>query len=88
MVLDEPNANLDFEGEVALDQAIRALKARGSAVIIIAHKPSVLAAVDRILVLKEGRMVELGNRDDILRKVAPRPARAQPRVPLTLVNED
>jgi ATP-binding cassette subfamily C protein PrsD len=88
LVLDEPNANLDFEGEVALDQAIRAMKARGAAVIIIAHKPSVLAAVDRILVMKEGRAVELGERDEILRKVAPRPAPAQARPPLTVVNED
>jgi ABC-type protease/lipase transport system fused ATPase/permease subunit len=88
LVLDEPNANLDLEGEIALDQAIRAMKARGAAVIIIAHKPSVLAAVDRILVIKEGRAVELGERDEILRKVAPRPVPAQPRPPLTVVKED
>ena len=87
--LDEPNANLDFDGEVALDKAIREMKARGAAVIIIAHKPSALAAVERILVLKDGRILDLGERDDILRKVTFRPAPPpQARPPLTVVNED
>jgi PrtD family type I secretion system ABC transporter len=89
LVLDEPNANLDFDGEVALDKAIREMKARGAAVIIIAHKPSALAAVERILVLKDGRILDLGERDDILRKVTFRPAPPpQARPPLTVVNED
>jgi ABC-type protease/lipase transport system fused ATPase/permease subunit len=88
LVLDEPNANLDFEGEVALDKAIREMKARGAAVIIIAHKPSALAAVERILVLKDGRTLDFGERDEILRKVAFRPTPAQTRPPLTVVNED
>ena len=88
LVLDEPNANLDFDGEVALDKAIREMKARGAAVIIIAHKPSTLAAVERILVLKDGRTLDFGERDEILRKVAFRPTPPQTRPPLTVVNED
>lgn len=88
LVLDEPNSNLDFEGEVALDKAIRAMKARGAAVILIAHRPSALAAVDRILVLREGRILDLGERDEVLRKFTPRAVQPQPRPPLVVVNED
>ena len=88
LVLDEPNANLDFDGEVALDKAIREMKARGAAIIIIAHKPSALAAVERILVLRDGRTLDFGERDEILRKVTFRPAPPQTRPPLTVVNED
>ena len=64
------------------------MKARGAAVIIIAHKPSTLAAVERILVLKDGRTLDFGERDEILRKVAFRPTPPQTRPPLTVVNED
>lgn len=88
LVLDEPNANLDFEGEVALDKAIRAVKARGATVILIAHRPSALAAVDRILALAEGRILDLGEREEVLRKFTPRAVPPQPRPPLVVVNED
>jgi PrtD family type I secretion system ABC transporter len=73
-VLDEPNSNLDAEGEAALDRAIRVSMARGASVVVIAHRPSALASVQQILVLSEGRTVALGPRDEILQKVLNRPA--------------
>ena len=73
-VLDEPNANLDAEGEAALDYAIRHSMARGAAVIVIAHRPSALAAIQQILVLGEGKVTALGPREEVMRKVLMRPA--------------
>ena len=73
-VLDEPNSNLDAEGEAALDRAIRVSMARGASIVVIAHRPSALASIQQILVLSEGRTVALGPRDEILKKVLNRPA--------------
>jgi PrtD family type I secretion system ABC transporter len=64
VVLDEPNANLDHEGEVALVQAMQALKADGVTLIVIAHRPSLLQGVDKILVLREGAVEMFGSRAD------------------------
>lgn len=72
-VLDEPNSNLDAEGEGALDNAIRRSLARGAAVVVIAHRPSALASIGKLLVLSEGRMSAYGPRDEVLRKVMARP---------------
>jgi ATP-binding cassette, subfamily C, type I secretion system permease/ATPase len=69
VVLDEPNSNLDNEGEAALHKAIVDLKARGAIVVLIAHRPSVLAACDNILVLANGAQQAFGPRDQIMRKV-------------------
>lgn len=66
IVLDEPNSNLDGEGEQALMAAMHYMKQRGSTVIIIAHRPSVVQAVDKILMLKAGAMEAFGARDEIL----------------------
>lgn len=72
-VLDEPNSNLDAEGEQALDRAIRAALARGACAVVVAHRPSALAAIQDILVLSEGRTVVHGPKDEVLKKVlAPR----------------
>jgi ATP-binding cassette subfamily C protein len=73
LVLDEPNANLDAEGEAALDRAVRHVLHRGASVIVIAHRPNAIAAVDDIIVLNEGHIVGSGPRDEIIRKVV-RPA--------------
>jgi PrtD family type I secretion system ABC transporter len=74
VVLDEPNSNLDNEGDAALHQAILGLKSRGAIVVLIAHRPSVLAECDRILVLANGVQQDFGPRDEILRKIVRRPA--------------
>lgn len=69
VVLDEPNSNLDVDGDRALSAAVQGVRARGGIVVVIAHRPSALAAVDRILVLGEGRVQLHGPRDDILSKL-------------------
>ncbi|HEY0836073.1 MAG TPA: type I secretion system permease/ATPase [Azospirillum sp.] len=66
LILDEPNASLDSSGEQALLKAVAAAKERGAAVIIIAHRPSILSIADRILVLQNGTVQRLGERDQIL----------------------
>ena len=73
MILDEPNSALDAEGEAALDFAIRQAMARGAAVVVIAHRPSALAAIPKMMVLADGKTAALGPRDEIMRKVM-RPA--------------
>jgi ATP-binding cassette subfamily C protein PrsD len=73
LVLDEPNANLDQEGEQALVEALGAAKARGAAVIIIAHRPSAIIATEKLLVMTGGRQIAYGERDEVLRRVT-RPA--------------
>jgi PrtD family type I secretion system ABC transporter len=78
-VLDEPNSNLDAEGEAALDRAIRVSMERGASVVVIAHRPSALASIQQILVLSEGRTVALGPRDDILKRVLNRSATGEAR---------
>jgi PrtD family type I secretion system ABC transporter len=75
VVLDEPNAALDAEGEEALMRAIDAMKQAGSTVVIISHKPSVFRAADKMLVLREGRVELFGPRDQVMaRLVKPAPA--------------
>ena len=69
VVLDEPNSNLDNEGEMALHQAITNLKKRGAIVVLIAHRPSVLAVCDHILVLANGEQKDFGSRDEIMQKM-------------------
>jgi ABC-type multidrug transport system ATPase subunit len=66
IVLDEPNANLDQAGEAALSEAILELKQVGVALVIVGHRPSTLSAVDKILLLKEGRVAMFGQRDQVL----------------------
>jgi ATP-binding cassette, subfamily C, bacterial len=67
LVLDEPNSNLDNDGSVALNQAIRAMKAAGGAVMIMAHRPAAIQECDRLLVLEDGKRRAFGPRDEVLR---------------------
>ena len=69
VLLDEPNANLDADGERGLHAAIAALKARGTTVILVAHRPSVLRSVERILILQEGAARMIGPRDEVLARI-------------------
>jgi ATP-binding cassette subfamily C protein len=74
VLLDEPNAHLDASGEAQLVRAMAELKARGAAIVIVAHRAGVLAAVDRILVLREGRIETIGPRDEVVALLAPKGA--------------
>ncbi len=78
MVLDEPNSNLDSEGELALDAAIRSCLKRGAAVVVVAHRPSALNAMTDLLVLANGQVAIHGSREEVMKKVAPRPVPASP----------
>lgn len=69
VILDEPDSNLDEEGEKALIQAIENFKNNGTTTIMITHKPNLLNNVDKILVLKNGEMFMFGNRDDVLERL-------------------
>lgn len=69
VILDEPNSNLDAEGEAALTAAIKAIRARGGIVIVIAHRPSAVVAVDKLLVLKGGRQIAFGPKDEVLAQI-------------------
>jgi ATP-binding cassette, subfamily C, bacterial PrsD len=76
VVLDEPNSNLDSDGEAALIKAIEGVKARGGIVIVIAHRPSVLGAADTVAVIGGGQLTAIGPKDEILRKVLRYPVSA------------
>jgi ABC-type protease/lipase transport system fused ATPase/permease subunit len=65
VVLDEPNANLDAEGDEALIRAMRDLKQAGVTVVVVAHRPSLLVNMDKLLVLKDGTVQMLGPRAEI-----------------------
>jgi PrtD family type I secretion system ABC transporter len=69
VVLDEPNSNLDAEGDLALAKAIMSFRERGSIVVIIAHRQNALASVDHILAMNRGRQMAFGPRDEILKKL-------------------
>lgn len=69
VVLDEPSSNLDIEGERALTEAVRATRAAGSIVILIAHRPSAIAAVDKLLRMQNGQMVDFGTKEDVLNRL-------------------
>lgn len=66
IVLDEPNLNLDGEGEAALITMLQLLKLRRSTVIVVAHKPSIIACLDKMLVLKDGVVEQFGPREQIM----------------------
>ena len=68
LILDEPNASLDSDGAEALNLAIRAAKASGAAVLVMAHRPAALQECDQLLVLKAGTMTACGPRDTVLRE--------------------
>jgi PrtD family type I secretion system ABC transporter len=77
VLLDEPSASLDGEGEAALQNAVKQLKLRGAIVILVVHRRSALALCDKVLVLLNGQQRDFGPRDDVLRRMAaPAPAPA------------
>ena len=70
--MDEPNSNLDREGEEALAAAIRTAKAAGTTVILIAHRPNIMEDVDKVLVINRGQQELFGPRDAVLAELATR----------------
>ena len=80
VVLDEPNANLDTDGENALSRAIQILRQNKSIVIVISHRPSVIAALDMALVLYEGKSIAFGSCQEVFARVGASKAKgASPR---------
>ena len=82
VVLDEPNANLDGEGDEALNQAILSVRQRGGVIIVITHRPAALGNVDSVAIMEAGRIKAMGPRDEVLqavmkRNAAPAPARGR-----------
>ncbi|BAI95443.1 peptidase [Sphingobium sp. TA15] len=71
LLLDEPNAHLDTEGDAALIAALGALKAERKTVLVVSHKLGILPVVDRILVMRDGHMEMFGPRDEVLAKITP-----------------
>lgn len=70
LVLDEPNAHLDQEGEAALTEALRAARARGAAVLVVAHRANFLAAADKLIVMQEGRIALAGTSEEVRARLA------------------
>lgn len=66
VLLDEPNANLDDEGEAALMKSVELLRSQGRTVVLISHRPGVIQVADRLLILQDGRLVASGPRDGVL----------------------
>lgn len=76
VVLDEPNANLDTIGDTALTNTIRQLRQSGSCVVVMAHRPSAIAAVNLLLMLHDGKQVAFGEKEEVLRQVTKTAGRA------------
>jgi ATP-binding cassette subfamily C protein len=83
VVLDEPNSNLDTEGDEALTRAVRAARERGAIVVIVAHRPVGIEAVDQLLVLRDGRMQAFGPKETVLGQVL----RVAPPTPIKIVSD-
>jgi ATP-binding cassette subfamily C protein len=84
IVLDEPNSNLDTEGDEALTRAVRAARERGAIVVVVAHRPIGIEGVDQLLVLKDGRMQAFGPKEAVLGQVLQRVA---PPTPIKIVSD-
>jgi ATP-binding cassette subfamily C exporter for protease/lipase len=80
VVLDEPNANLDDEGENALVQAVQGLKAQGKTVVLISHRPGIVSVADRLLILQNGTVQASGPRDGVLAALQKQREQAQAAV--------
>ena len=69
LVLDEPNSNLDNDGSLALNLAIRTMKAEGRSVFVMAHRPAAIQECDLLLLIEDGTRRAFGPRDQVLREV-------------------
>ena len=84
VILDEPNANLDADGENGLMKAIEILRQRQSIVIVVSHRPNALAALNVTLVLYEGKAIAFGPRDEVFARVARSTGLQAPSAPTPL----
>ena len=78
VVLDEPNSNLDAQGDAALTDAIRSVRSRQGIAVVIAHRPSALAGVDKVLAMSNGQVQAFGNKDEVLRRILTPPPGSPP----------
>jgi len=69
IILDEPNSNLDHDGELALVKALTELRQRNCAILLITHRPNIVRIVDDIMVLKQGMIQMYGPRDDVMKQL-------------------
>jgi ABC-type protease/lipase transport system fused ATPase/permease subunit len=76
VVLDEPNSNLDADGDAALAAATAAARKRGGIVVVIAHRPSALASLNKLLVLADGQVQAFGPKDEVMSKAVQVPTAA------------
>jgi ATP-binding cassette subfamily C protein len=83
LVLDEPNASLDYDGEIALDRAIRQAKANGVSTVIVAHRPSGVAQADKLLLLRNGRVEMFDAKDAVLEAMRTNKQRDEVRASLS-----
>jgi PrtD family type I secretion system ABC transporter len=81
VVLDEPNSNLDADGEAALLQALAGLRERGCTVVMVGHRPSAMRAVDTLAVIRDGTLDAFGPRDQVLAKLGQAPVALQAVAP-------
>ncbi|MBL0720279.1 type I secretion system permease/ATPase [Piscinibacter sp. Jin2] len=87
IVLDEPNASLDEAGDRALLHTLQGLKAQGTTLVVMTHRTSVLPAIDRILVLREGTAAAFGPRDEVMAALRGQPPGAAPAARPQLASE-
>ena len=78
IVLDEPNSNLDATGDEALAAAIAAMRARGSTVIVMAHRPSAIAAVSKVMLLHNGAVAQFGPKEEVMQPSGRMPVAVAP----------
>ena len=86
VVLDEPNAHLDAEGEGALMRTLLGLKARGAAVLLVAHRTGILNAADKMIVLRDGAIEMFGPRDEVAARLQAQEKGARPGPRPTVVS--
>lgn len=71
LILDEPNANLDAEGDQKLTETLAALKERGATILVVAHRLSVLPIIDTLMIIRDGRLAMTGPRDQVVAQITP-----------------
>jgi ATP-binding cassette subfamily C protein/ATP-binding cassette subfamily C protein EexD len=83
VVLDEPNSNLDGDAEQALIRGLEELKRRGTTVVLVSHRPTLVQGVDKVLLLRDGAVEAFGPRAEVLKRLMQQqnrpPEVAQPR---------